>query len=105
MGFVAVNYSPWPDPGKNIKFTLRKCYAVRCSYAGKWPLWALRKTFKATWGRWPFLTVRIGKYGFYIGWKPINLEDSHFAIPDGIQRTSPACELSMRTSNSRHDNE
>lgn len=96
-----MNYSPWPHEGKWIEFTRNPAYAVRASYNGKWPLWALRKTFKATWGRWPFLTVRIGKYGFYVGWKPINLEDPHFAILPDFPRTSPACELSIRTSNTK----
>lgn len=102
-------YSPWPEPGERVKFLRRFSYHVRCAYITsgkpKWQWWALRKTFKAKLGTWWFLSVRLGKYGFYVGYKPVTLVDPKFIVPESFPRETPACEFSVRISNSRDGNQ
>lgn len=100
-------FSPWPENGF-VKVVRRASYHVRVGYRVDhdkneetpkevhWQFWAREKTFKAAFGRWWFFSLLIGKFGFYIGFKPINLEDPNFVVPDYFSRHSPACEFSMR---------
>ena len=109
-------FDPWPKPGDKIRFnwTIPFAYHVRCAYMvddkknpgrkkPKWQWWVLpwmRKP-KMKGGTWhPFLTVRLGKYGFYIGCKPVNLMDPNFVVPKAW-RTQRATEFAVRISNSR----
>ena len=107
--------SPWPEKEKFYKFLIRPSFHVRVAYMvdhdqsdttpkePRWQWWALRQKFKATWGKWPFFSLRLGRFGFYIGFKPINLEDPHFVrIPPDFDRSCSCCEFSVRWSNSRN---
>ena len=93
-----MNYSPWPAPGEWFRAELRPSYFVTASYGGKWPWWTrlTGERFRAWWGRWPFLSVRNRWFGFYVGWKPINLADSKFDIPADFPRSASASEFSIR---------
>jgi hypothetical protein len=100
------DFSPWPK--KHFKFEFRPSYHVRVGYKVDhdknpdtdkevhWQFWALKKTFKSTWGKWPFLSVLLGRFGFYIGFKPISLQDPNFVVPDSFPRDAAVCEFSMR---------
>lgn len=109
-------FDPWPKPGDKIRFnwSIPFAYHVRCAYMvddkknpgrkkPKWQWWVLpwmRKP-KMKGGTWhPFLTVQLGKYGFYIGCKPVNLKDPNFVVP-AEWRAQRATEFSVRISNSR----
>jgi len=109
----ANDFDPWPKPGKWFRFNWRIPFAfhVRCAYlVGKegekkesWQWWVMpwRRTPKMKGGTWhPFLTVRLGKYGFYLGCKPVNLMDPNFVVPKEW-RTQRATEFAVRISNSR----
>lgn len=108
-------FSPWPEKGKNFKFIRRPSWHVRCAYlvdndkdestpkVETWQWWAFTKEFKATFGDWIFFSMRFGRFGFYIGWKPVNLEDPNFIVPTSFSRAAPACEFSWRTSTNRNE--
>ena len=102
-------FSPWPEEGEWFKFIRRPSYHVRVGYRVDhdedeatpkeihWQFWARRPEFKATYGRWWFFSLMLfGRFGFYIGFKPINLQDPNFEVPKWFSRGRPACEFSMR---------
>jgi hypothetical protein len=88
-------YSPWPMHGERFRRSYTDAYAVVAPFDGKWPLYALRKKFYARWGRWWHFGFDFGIVRGYIGFKPINLMDAHFDVPEWY-RVQPAVELSVR---------
>jgi hypothetical protein len=76
------NLSPWPDEGRTVQFMFRKATWV---YA--WPIYNennvihtladLKRLLVAPFW-FPFLTVNNRFFHFYIGWKPLNMEDPGF---------------------------
>lgn len=118
-------YSPWPEKGKFIKVLFPKSYAATVGYLVdygvpypqpkqvSWQWWTFRKqgtytvqqasrVAKFKFGRWPFISIRLGKFGFYIGWKPINLMDRNFAVYEH-ERVVRACEFAVRFSTNRNE--
>lgn len=93
-----MDYSPWPAPGRWFRFEINRAYALTAKYNGIWPRWTVvtGRKFRATWGRWPFLSVILGRVRFYIGWKPVTLRDTQFEVPDDFPRSAAATEFSFR---------
>lgn len=111
------NYDPWPPEGKWFRFTweLPFAYHLRAAYLvddpknpGKkkesWQFWVLpwkRTHPKVKGGTFhPYLSVRIGRFGFYIGCKPVNLQDRNFVVPEAWRKLI-VTEFSMRWSANR----
>lgn len=76
------NSSPWPDPGRSVYFAWRKAvWALARPWYGYNNVrheladieWLSPLIF---W--YPFLSVRNRWFHFYIGWKPITLDDPAF---------------------------
>lgn len=99
-------FSPWADrpfkellrlqfslPFLGIRIEINKATAIVVNYGQE-----THKTFSAKRGLWPFFALRILYYEFYIGWKPINLKDPEFHVPDNFSRDTDAVELSVRPS-------
>lgn len=77
-----MNYSPWPDEGKRVRFEWR-----RATWALARPWYEMggvqHELRELTWLSpltfwFPFLSVRTRWVHFYLGWKPITLEDPGF---------------------------
>jgi hypothetical protein len=93
-------YSPWPQHDATFRFERFVAYRIIASFAGKWPIYARHKEFSAKWGSWPFFAFDFGFLRGYIGYKPINLMDKHFAVSEWF-RPQPAVELSARLERKR----
>lgn len=89
------NFSPFPPAGSRFLAARWSAYAMRVEYGGDWPRFR-PKRFSMTWGTWPFFCFDLGFFHGYIGWKPVNLHDAKFNMPQGVSRALPACEWSAR---------
>lgn len=71
-------FSPWPAPNRRIEFRLRRAtwISARPMY-GRYPLTALRRFLMLRF-IWPFFTFSGANFHFYLGWKPISLNDPGF---------------------------
>ena len=77
-----MNYSPWPDEGKRWRFEWRKAVwaLARPWYGANNVIYTLPElTWFSPIAFWfPFVAYRSSKIHFYLGWKPITLDDPAF---------------------------
>ena len=92
-------YSPWPQAGEWglylgswLRWHTRNAVALVVDYGEDEP----DKEFAVSYGSWWFFTLNFRLFHFYIGYKPINLLDPKFRVPDWFDQTQPACEWSIR---------
>ena len=73
---------PWPPEGDAVELRLRRAVwaAPRPVYEAKGAQYELADLVRLTiWRGWfPFLTVRTRLVHFYIGWRPVTMDDPAF---------------------------